>query len=868
MHIDMFNKIGKATFYEYDLGLPIVIVDDKKEIETIEFGIAVFTPAESDDGASHVIEHCIASELTRTVGNTMVSAYVLHNITFYNFKICQDDLDKIKEILCILFDPEFLRNKSIYSRESFNVQEKNGVRRCGGVVLNEMLMKSREPMYVLLSNIPRSLSKNSRTTGIAGGTISGILNLTYEKCKYFYRKYYKLANSCVSIHGNFSDDQLNQIFTVLLECKISCADENAKPFLSECKRGNIIEKYMVYYAADNTDNVKKFVYSINLKLLSPKSMMEYEYYLWIKNKLNAYLKVRGCPAKLVFRNLIDYAYISIIPQNSSYEKHTLEIVSNFIRTLSVNDYWKIHESYIWNTLEDNKGHIRNEKILSLISEAFFGNLPALTFLKTVYNAGIIYKHRAKEVLESIRINEVIAHSQSIKEYDKVLEDYLNTKDVVKYVAGNIDINWKQFKVTKRKQKGTSVPKYIHKWKSNNIDIYQYRTEKEYDCVKFFFNISEVSVENAKLFTILAYFLNIEKTNCKYNVQLKVLPLYDYLNKKTDSFLVIQLMYSKGSIEKPLDNLEDLLTTMVKRKGLSQYLNAMRQEASSKFEESKSCFLLIRLLAKFRIGDYHKDVNFGIGKSLFIRDLIDDPALRQKLYDFSLDKILENKLVAISLYCNSRVKIDGYVKGMANNTVNQGTGRLTIPYGNNEVILVQKGLPCLVMGLDISGIDSNILLKFRILCKMITKIYLLPKIRERGIYHGEISLIEDVLVLCIENPPYPKIGDELMEQIRTFIGNNMEEIVAYFPDAFQYYLSRQRNNFDAWDEREVIYDLCNGSYEYGEKLKTNDQIEVCDLELFSSIVMQFSKKSKKCLSCNRKYIEVNKIAEKIDKLVLY
>jgi hypothetical protein len=132
-------RIGNATFSVYEDNPHFVIINNWNSTDIIEVAIAVFTPAESDYGESHVIEHCIASDLSMIVGNLEVAAYVFHNITFLNFNIQKSNIYLLSNVMEKLFNPEFLVDENIYFRESHNVQSDSRGKRVGGIVFNEIL---------------------------------------------------------------------------------------------------------------------------------------------------------------------------------------------------------------------------------------------------------------------------------------------------------------------------------------------------------------------------------------------------------------------------------------------------------------------------------------------------------------------------------------------------------------------------------------------------------------------------------------------------------------------------------------------------------------------------------------------------------
>lgn len=70
----MNRNQNKLMIYEDNLLPKIFFIQTDAKPKRREVGIAIYTPIDSDKGISHVIEHCIASELySRRVWHTIKS---------------------------------------------------------------------------------------------------------------------------------------------------------------------------------------------------------------------------------------------------------------------------------------------------------------------------------------------------------------------------------------------------------------------------------------------------------------------------------------------------------------------------------------------------------------------------------------------------------------------------------------------------------------------------------------------------------------------------------------------------------------------------------------------------------------------------
>lgn len=312
----MNRNQNKLMIYEDNLLPKIFFIQTDAKPKRREVGIAIYTPIDSDKGISHVIEHCIASELYEKLGDRLQSAYVLHNITFYNFLIESNNLKSIFDILNIVLYPEFLRERHIFDRESCNIQNNKDEKVISGVVFNEILSKSKDASYVLLRSIPKALAITNETSGVAGGSIEGILELTYEETVRYYARYYNVKSMCITILGELSFKWQKRITNMC--CQINKMNREICVEVYQQKKIYNKSGCEINYVADG--NEKKFdeLYAICFSSVAPSSKEEYEFYIWLRYCLEK--ELQGMYEKQVqveFRNMLDYAYICIIYKNKS-----------------------------------------------------------------------------------------------------------------------------------------------------------------------------------------------------------------------------------------------------------------------------------------------------------------------------------------------------------------------------------------------------------------------------------------------------------------------------------------------------------------------------------------------------------------------
>ncbi len=814
-------SIDNAKIYEYDAIPQLVIINEEESGNVLEVSIAIYTPASSDSGESHVIEHCIATDLSEILGNAEISAYVFHNITYFNFNIKKSDICIIEKVMESIYNPQFLFDKNIYFRESHNVQNFENGSRVGGVVLNEIIEKSKNDKYVLLSNIPRSLAKDSETRGISGGTVQGILNLTYNKCIEYYQTNYTWNNTCVSILGNFTDREKEQAVSLFQEYKTIKYVKKIKEDNSK-RDEKILKNLRITYIEDREEKLNEVLFSINLKLPSPETMAEYEFYFFLRETIEECLN-ENYMVQVVLRNILEYAYIVIIYKEKEWREKLYEVLEKINSLFCDPSYMISKKTYIISKIVRKDKKIENEKLIQFLSEAYFGNHPILTFL--TYEDGESKKNYV-DIIRDITTNEVCVYAEPIQNLEKLLHQYINSKKAMLYITKDNYVNWTQIKsIQKNKIQKYDNSNLYYEDRLKNIEVFYYRDKEKW--IQLFYNITTMG--KYRIF-LLSFFMNkIHEIIGGHKVKINILPLYDFSNKKSKTYLILKIFISSNKdIEDIYSIVTNSLSLIVGNTYFRESLNESYISYESNLKKNVLNALITRILSYFRICEAHKDILFGVERNKYYTRIKDELRLNS-IVDLSMNEIIKGDLQAIA---TSLIKLNGteqliYTANVKNKICTDIPLKCDIHFVRNEFGFAA--------GMDIRNQSRVIIYKFKVICKMVTDLCIIPLLRERGIYYGEINIIEDVLILIVNDHNFVISKEYIIKEIKNFIVENRKNILKTFPVFSAEIYKNITNRFDGWKEQKVLYVLLE---ENKYNMSKNDNIDNLEINLFLNTLEGF------------------------------
>ena len=182
------------------------------------FSVAFNTPAESDKGINHILEHSLlgGSEKYPTnnmIFNVMNNTYTsfINAITMQNttmFPVCSQSEEQLMKLTDIYMDavynPLIAKDKRVFEREAwrYELEDADSPLTFNGIVYNEMRGNYGNIDRVQSENDKKAIFKDTNQQYDSGGVPSSILDLSYEEFLETYNRNYTPSNSFMVLYGD------------------------------------------------------------------------------------------------------------------------------------------------------------------------------------------------------------------------------------------------------------------------------------------------------------------------------------------------------------------------------------------------------------------------------------------------------------------------------------------------------------------------------------------------------------------------------------------------------------------------------------------------------------------------------------------
>ena len=195
--------------------------------ENKAFAIAFKTPPANDTGVFHILEHSVLCgsdkvpvkepfvDLIKSSMQTFLNAMTYPDKTVYPVASTneQDLLNLMDVYLDAVLHPAIYTKRAIFEQEGWHYEldvpeggaPREGTLRINGVVYNEMKGALSDPMDVLDNAINCALFPDTAYAHESGGNPRAIPALTYEDFLDTHARHYNLANSYITLYGDFDD---------------------------------------------------------------------------------------------------------------------------------------------------------------------------------------------------------------------------------------------------------------------------------------------------------------------------------------------------------------------------------------------------------------------------------------------------------------------------------------------------------------------------------------------------------------------------------------------------------------------------------------------------------------------------------------
>lgn len=195
--------------------------------ENKAFSIGFKTPPANSTGVFHILEHSVLCgsakfpvkepfvDLIKSSMQTFLNAMTYPDKTVYPVASTneQDLLNLMDVYMDAVLNPAIYTKPSIFQQEGWHYELdvpedaslRDGELRYNGVVFNEMKGALSDPMSVLDDAVGAALFPDTAYAFESGGDPRAIPELTYEEFLDTHARHYNLANSYLTLYGDFAD---------------------------------------------------------------------------------------------------------------------------------------------------------------------------------------------------------------------------------------------------------------------------------------------------------------------------------------------------------------------------------------------------------------------------------------------------------------------------------------------------------------------------------------------------------------------------------------------------------------------------------------------------------------------------------------
>lgn len=227
MHVETIDELDADAYvlFHHASGARLLYLacDDENKA----FSIGFKTPPANSTGVFHILEHSVLDgsekfplkepfvELIKGSMQTFLNAMTYPDKTVYPVASTneQDLLNLMDVYMDAVLNPAIYTKPSIFQQEGWHYELDvpegkpltEGTLRYNGVVFNEMKGALSDPMSVLDDAVGAALFPDTAYAFESGGDPRAIPELTYEEFLDTHARHYNLANSYLTLYGDFAD---------------------------------------------------------------------------------------------------------------------------------------------------------------------------------------------------------------------------------------------------------------------------------------------------------------------------------------------------------------------------------------------------------------------------------------------------------------------------------------------------------------------------------------------------------------------------------------------------------------------------------------------------------------------------------------
>lgn len=226
-HVETIDELDADAYvlFHHASGARLLYLACDDENKT--FSIGFKTPPANSTGVFHILEHSVLCgsakfpvkepfvDLIKSSMQTFLNAMTYPDKTVYPVASTneQDLLNLMDVYMDAVLNPAIYTKPSIFQQEGWHYELDvpegkpltEGTLRYNGVVFNEMKGALSDPMSVLDDAVGAALFPDTAYAFESGGDPRAIPDLTYEEFLDTHARHYNLANSYLTLYGDFAD---------------------------------------------------------------------------------------------------------------------------------------------------------------------------------------------------------------------------------------------------------------------------------------------------------------------------------------------------------------------------------------------------------------------------------------------------------------------------------------------------------------------------------------------------------------------------------------------------------------------------------------------------------------------------------------
>jgi Predicted Zn-dependent peptidases, insulinase-like len=718
--------------YRFDNGLKLVLIEDNN-YPRLDINVTLKTPPIDSRGATHVIEHCIASEI---YSQSIVKQYArtLQNRTSYEFVVVR--INALKDILKGIFFPRFKSDKNIFLREGWRLENNNNQYAIKGIVFNEIKESFTSPLYCIMNHIPYSLYGNNVLGHIGGGTLGRLLDLRFEDIIEYHNDYYVLNNCCIYIRG--------------YNCVIEVADIISSLFNSlRFPACNEISLHLAlattslrfYYPATIKRKNDCFI-SSNYPVKRPGNQFEYNLYNQIASDCDGILAKRFDKKRqdgvitTVFKNSLYGPYISVIlaygqGEDSKFIEECNQAINEAANHMDINDTPN-------SVLADyyTGGNIDGLRLAKYIMEGFCSDNNPFAYVnscdKTLKSS---YERFLDELPKQVENRSVIklSYTSKIKSDKKTMirkamkngciNEYRPLPAGPRAIVCQNQYDTSNY-ITNCLEKQVETP---DKYKMDNIQYYLYESNNSAINIHIYFDMSCFDYDEICCAAFISKYMN-------YRFSMENTSSITCLCKALDDVcfrFIIRINSNSHNLLHDFNKIEILFNEILN--GLDEYelINILKRNIMAyklDFMNKQEHYVSSRVSSYLSPKGLFQEAVNGIGYYKYISENLNENMV-YKIKQVS-GLILNKKEAFVSIYANEPFKVLDIINKYQAGLIKSYKRAPTHSFTKNEGFIIPTQLNYITQGSDLEQMGYTNTEKYTLFCSIVTRNYLIPVLREK------------------------------------------------------------------------------------------------------------------------------------------